>query len=88
LSGETSASLGLRASEIMGLQWSDFNWDDSTVLIRRGVVNGRREIRRLKHPGERFRSHCENGVACIRTRAKESTAVAKQQSLVTMTLSS
>ena len=36
-----AASLGLRASEIMGLQWSDFNWDDSTVLIRRGVVNGR-----------------------------------------------
>ena len=25
----------------MGLQWSDFNWDDSSVLIRRGVVNGR-----------------------------------------------
>ena len=36
-----AASLGLRASEIMGLQWGDFNWADSTVLIRRGVVNGR-----------------------------------------------
>lgn len=36
-----AASLGLRASEIMGLQWSDFDWDNSTVLIRRGVVNGR-----------------------------------------------
>jgi integrase len=33
--------LGLRASEIMGLQWGDFNWEDSTVLIRQGVVNGR-----------------------------------------------
>lgn len=36
-----AASLGLRASEIMGLQWSDFDWQSHTVLIRRGVVNGR-----------------------------------------------
>jgi integrase len=36
-----AASLGLRASEIMGLQWSDFDWVNRTVLIRRGVVNGR-----------------------------------------------
>jgi integrase len=36
-----AASLGLRASEIMGLQWGDFNWENQTVLIRRGVVNGR-----------------------------------------------
>ena len=36
-----AASLGLRASEIMGLQWSDFDWGNRTVLIRRGVVNGR-----------------------------------------------
>ena len=36
-----AACLGLRASEIMGLQWRDFNWEELTVLIRRGVVNGR-----------------------------------------------
>jgi integrase len=36
-----AACLGLRASEIMGLQWRDFNWEDLTVLIRRRVVNGR-----------------------------------------------
>jgi integrase len=36
-----AAGLGLRASEIMGLQWQDFNWEDLTVFIRRGVVNGR-----------------------------------------------
>jgi integrase len=36
-----AASLGLRASEIMGLRWSDFDWDNRTVLIQRGVVNGR-----------------------------------------------
>jgi integrase len=33
--------LGLRASEIMGLQWGDFNWGDLTVLVRRSVVHGR-----------------------------------------------
>ena len=36
-----AACLGLRASEIMGLQWGDFNWENLTVLIRRGVVNGK-----------------------------------------------
>ena len=36
-----AACLGLRASEIMGLQWQDFDWEDLTVFIRRGVVNGR-----------------------------------------------
>jgi integrase len=36
-----AACLGLRASEIMGLQWQDFNLEDLTVFIRRGVVNGR-----------------------------------------------
>jgi integrase len=36
-----AACLGLRASEIMDLQWQDFNWEDLTVFVRRGVVNGR-----------------------------------------------
>ena len=35
-----AASLGLRASEIMGLQWSDFDRTNHSVLIRRGVVTG------------------------------------------------
>jgi len=33
--------LGLRVSEIMGLQWGDFDWSNSTVLVQRGVVQGR-----------------------------------------------
>src|ERR1039458_2235853 len=33
--------LGLRASEVTGLQWQDINWDDLTVFIRRSVVHGR-----------------------------------------------
>jgi len=33
--------LGLRVSEIIGLQWGDFNWDDLTLLVKRSVVHGR-----------------------------------------------
>jgi integrase len=33
-----AACLGLRVSEIMGLQWGDFDWDKMTVLIQRSVV--------------------------------------------------
>jgi|1186.fasta_scaffold88961_1 integrase len=33
--------LGLRVSEIMGLQWGDFNWNSLTVLVQRSVVQGR-----------------------------------------------
>jgi integrase len=33
--------LGLRASEIMPLRWSDFDFTDQTLLIRRSMVHGR-----------------------------------------------
>ena len=33
--------LGLRASEIMGLQWGDFNWAELMLLVKRSVVHGR-----------------------------------------------
>ena len=36
-----AACLGLRASEVVGLQWGDFNWRDLQVHIQRGVVIGR-----------------------------------------------
>ncbi len=31
-------SLGLRVSELLGLKWVDFDWDNLRVLIRRGTV--------------------------------------------------
>jgi integrase len=31
--------LGLARSEFIGLKWSDFNWQDSTLTIQRSVVN-------------------------------------------------
>jgi integrase len=34
----TAGCLGLRASEIMGLQWGDIDWDNLTVFIRRSAT--------------------------------------------------
>ena len=33
--------LGLRVSDILGLQWGDFNFEDRSVLVQRSVVGGR-----------------------------------------------
>ena len=33
--------LGLRASEIVGLRWEDFDWETGTVNVCRSVVHGR-----------------------------------------------
>ena len=33
--------LGLRVSEIVGLQWGDFDVKNRTVLVQRGIVHGR-----------------------------------------------
>lgn len=32
--------LGLRVSEIMGLQWGDFDLENRTLLVQRGIVHG------------------------------------------------
>jgi len=63
-----AACLGLRASEIIGLQWGDFNWEDLTLLVRRSVVQGRvgdtkTEASRLPLPvdpslADALRAHC------------------------------
>jgi integrase len=33
--------LGLRGSEVVGLQWGDFDWQELTLLVKRSVVHGR-----------------------------------------------
>jgi len=35
-----ASCLGVRASEIAGMQWDDFNWTESFVFIQRGIVAG------------------------------------------------
>jgi len=41
--------LGLRASELVGLQWRDFDWDKGYVTIERGVVVGRVDEVKTRH---------------------------------------
>lgn len=36
-----AACLGLRISEILGLQWRDVDWDELVILIQRSVVQGK-----------------------------------------------
>jgi integrase len=36
-----AACLGLGVSEIMGLQWGDFDWENFSVMVQRSVVHGR-----------------------------------------------
>jgi integrase len=36
-----AASVGLRLSEIVGLKWGDFDFENLAVLVQRGVVHGR-----------------------------------------------
>lgn len=37
---QVAGCLGLRVSEIMALQWGDFDFERQTVLVRRGIVQG------------------------------------------------
>jgi integrase len=37
---QLAAGLGLRVSEILGLKWSDLDFDAKTVKVQRSVVNG------------------------------------------------
>jgi integrase len=36
-----AACLGLRVSEIVGLQWGDVDWNELNITVQRGVVRGR-----------------------------------------------
>jgi integrase len=37
----TAQCLGLRTSEVMALQWSDFDFEDRIRRVQRGIVHGR-----------------------------------------------
>jgi integrase len=72
-----AACLGLRASEIIGLQWGDFNWEDLTLLVSRSVVHGRvgdtkTEASRLPLPvdpslADALRAHRQPATGYLRT---------------------
>jgi len=52
----TAACLGLRVSEILGLQWSDIDWEKQTVSIRRSAYVVLSMTRRITP--RRPSSHC------------------------------
>ena len=55
--------LGLRVSEIMGLQWGDFNFGENTLLVRRSMVHGR--VGNLKTEYSRDDLPLDPGLAAI-----------------------
>lgn len=52
-----SACLGPRASELVGLQWGDFDWKNREVHIQRGVVVGRVDEVKTTNSNERLPVH-------------------------------
>lgn len=47
------ACLGLRCSEVLGLKWSDFDWENLTVLVQRSVVMGHADAVKTKYSKDR-----------------------------------
>jgi integrase len=52
-----SACLGLRARELVGLQWGDFDWKSREVHIQRGVVIGRVDEVKTTNSNRRLPAH-------------------------------
>jgi integrase len=50
----TAMCLGLRVSELVGLQWGDFDWDGSKVSVQRAVVAGRVDRVKTKYSRKRI----------------------------------
>jgi len=44
--------LGLRISEVMALQWSDFDFDNLTVRVQRGIVRGRVDVVKTEYSND------------------------------------
>lgn len=50
----TAMSLGLRCSELLGLKWSDFDWENLTLFVQRAVVNGHVDEVKTKYSKRRI----------------------------------
>jgi integrase len=67
-----AACLGLRVSEILGLQWGDINWDSLEVHIRRAVVLG--TVGQVKTPKSKSRMPLDPDLASLLLEYKRTTA--------------
>jgi integrase len=67
-----AACLGLRVSEILGLQWGDINWDSLEVHIRRAVVLG--TVGQVKTPKSKSCMPLDPDLASLLLEYKRTTA--------------
>lgn len=67
-----AASTGLRVSEILGLQWGDFDWEKLEIKIRRAVVLG--QVGRVKTPKSRSSLPLDPSLAALLISCKQLTA--------------
>src|SRR5262249_12288789 len=70
--------LGLRISEIVGLQWGDFDWDKLQVMVQRSVVLGKAGECKTKY--SRKRIPLDPALAHVLFSLKERTAPDAQDS--------
>ena len=53
--------LGLRVSEILALQWSDFDFKSATLMITPGTVHGRMgRVQLVSRPRNSLHIHCRH----------------------------
>ena len=62
--------LGFRASEIVGLQWGDFDWKTLEVYIQRGVVSGRVDEVKTTSSNRRLPVHANLAVLLVEYKAE------------------
>jgi integrase len=81
----TSACLGLRVSETLGLQWSDIDWKLGIVTIRRSAYRG--SINETKNPSSKARLPLHPTLAelLLAWKLKSETANAREIARVTDT---
>jgi len=65
-----AACLGLRASELVGLQWGDFDWEVLEVHIQRGVVSGRVDEVKTTNSNRRLPVHQNLAALLLEYRAE------------------
>lgn len=65
-----STCLGLRASELVGLQWGDFDWKNLEVHIQRGVVIGRVDEVKTTNSNRRLPVHANLAQLLLEYRAE------------------
>jgi integrase len=65
-----AACLGLRCSEVLGLKWSDFDWEDLTLLVQRAVVCGHEDTVKTKYSKDRVPLSASLAEVLIRWKAR------------------